>query len=86
MKPGAKRRNGKYGERAWLNKLARMPKNRINQLGEKSHFAKLTEANVRAIRRHSIMPRRNAEKIARRYGISEGYVYQLRARKRWKHI
>jgi hypothetical protein len=86
MKMGMRRRNGRYGERTWMRKLAAMPKDRSNQAGEKHHWAKLDRAAVLAIRKPTSMPRSNAKATARRFGISVGYVYQLRARKRWRHI
>lgn len=50
--------------------------------GERHHSARLTEADVRAIRAD---PRNNTE-VARAYGLDRSHVGQIRSRKAWKHV
>lgn len=50
--------------------------------GERAHSSKLTADDVRAIR----LSPDSAKVIAVRYGISEMYVYAIKARRTWKHI
>lgn len=51
--------------------------------GAANHFAKLTDADVLAIR-----TRKDATglALAKEYGITPGYLYQLRKGKSWKHL
>ena len=50
--------------------------------GTDSPAAKLTDADVRAIRASSLGP----TAIARVYGVSQSLVTMIRARKRWSHL
>lgn len=50
--------------------------------GEGSPLSKLTEADVRAIRTSAEKPR----EIAKRFGVTPGNVYSVRARKTWTHV
>lgn len=87
MKSGDPRRNGKFGTRVWMRKIAELKRYGYEYpKGEDSHRAKITEATVKKIREPVKMPRERAKAYARLYGISEGYVYHLRARRRWKHL
>lgn len=86
MKPGEKRRNGIYGEKKFLRLIRRLRKYDSFPRGEKHWCARLTADIVLKIRKPKEMPRREAKFLAKFYGISAGYVYHLRNRKRWTHI
>jgi predicted XRE-type DNA-binding protein len=51
-------------------------------LGERNPQAKLTEANVVAIRQSNLSQRALAEQL----GVTPGLISQIRSRKIWKHI
>ncbi len=57
---------------------------RVNVCGESHVHAKLTEAEVCEIRlsKGSV----SAKEIAKRYGVNEFYVYQLRRGRGWRHL
>jgi hypothetical protein len=57
---------------------------RITARGEGHGFAKLTEADVRAIR--SLRGVERQVDIAARYGISYGHVSMIQRRKKWAHV
>ena len=50
--------------------------------GERHHKAKLTEAQVKAIRADS----RSGKLIGRDYGVSDTMVYMIKTRKSWAHV
>lgn len=50
--------------------------------GEENPAAKLTEEEVRAIRRDT----RRAKQVAHDYGISLGHVWRIRNGVKWKHL
>lgn len=50
--------------------------------GERSGQAKLTEADVRAIRASSLLGRQ----LAHQYGISLGQIYKIRSGGYWSHV
>ena len=56
-------------------------KNRQSR-GEKHHWTKLTEADVRAI----LASRETATILSQRYGVALNTLYNLRTRKTWRHI
>ncbi len=51
--------------------------------GHENHFSKLTEEDVRAIRLRKDATGRS---LAKEYGITPGYLYQLRKGNSWKHV
>ena len=51
-------------------------------LGSRHHAAKLTEADVAAIRRD----RRVQREIAQQYGVSQSLIQQLQSNKGWNHV
>ncbi len=53
-----------------------------DHVGERHGCAKLTEADVREIRR-SALP---GKEVAARYGIAYGYVSHIRNKRRWRHL
>lgn len=53
-------------------------------IGEKHGYAKLTEANVREIRRLKGLV--HSKELAERFGISERYVRGIQERRTWKHL
>jgi hypothetical protein len=50
--------------------------------GERMHFAKLTEADVRAIRSDA----RGCHKLAKQYGVGPSTIKSVRARRTWRHV
>lgn len=65
------------------NILDRVHKNRSARMkGEKHPGSKITEADVRHIRGSSL----RYPKLAELYGVSKGTIYEIRARRSWKHI
>lgn len=57
-----------------------------DQRGEKNHQAKLTTQQVLEIRAKYVPFHYDQERIAKEYGISKSYVYNLLARRKWVHI
>jgi hypothetical protein len=53
-----------------------------SRLGEKHHSSKLTEKDVKFIRKSKLHP----TVISKRFNILREYVYVIRNRKVWKHI
>jgi hypothetical protein len=51
-------------------------------VGERNHFAKLTETDVRAIR----IAAGTQNEIAARFGVTRGLIAQIRLGKIWKHV
>ena len=51
-------------------------------LGSRHHAAKLTEADVVAIRHD----RRVQREIAQQYGVSQSLIQQLQSNKGWNHV
>lgn len=87
IKKGDKRRNGRYGEAAWMRRLSRMAyKAWPDRRGENNANIKVTASAVRAIRRIDIISRALAKKIGRVLKIHPGYVYALKSGARWKHL
>lgn len=88
MKKGDKRRNGLYGEKAWMHRIKPNLKGRENLWirGEKNPKAKVTAEAVYHIRQIKIIPYWLAKKIARALGIHPDYVYSLKGRRTWKHL
>jgi hypothetical protein len=58
---------------------------RVNtpQLGSKHGMAKLTEADVIAIRNDPRMPQ---SLIAKDYGVTKEMIYNIKKRRNWKHL
>jgi HNH endonuclease len=57
-------------------------------VGEQHHGAKLTEADVREIRRLYV-PRsfvNGTSALARRYGVAQGVVWSIVKRRTWRHV
>ncbi len=77
-----------HQSRSWMVKIAANRKYKNAPLGEKSGRAKLTADDVRFIRRSHVMPRRLAKSLAKSFGITWEYVYQLRSpnSKTWKWL
>jgi hypothetical protein len=63
------------------NQLDKVKKNRQAR-GVKNGRAKLTEDDVRAIRKDT----RSGKKIGADYGISDAMVYDIKTFKNWKHV
>lgn len=62
-------------------------KGRGKQLrGAGHHNAKLTEANVRAIRRVKTMCPKTYARLAKRYRVKPATIYYILAGKTWKHL
>jgi len=64
-------------------------RNGLMQIGEQCHKAKLTEDDVRQIRREyrlGTTMRASAVWLARKYGISRGMVVDIVNRRYWKHV
>ena len=56
-------------------------------LGEKNPGAKLTENDVRDIRRHAAEPYRGMfSELARRFGVSDSTIRAVVTRKCWRHV
>jgi hypothetical protein len=65
------------------NILDRAQKGRSrDQHGSEHHIAKLTEADVLAIRSDT----RSQRLIAKDYGVTPGAVAMIKRRERWKHL
>ena len=60
----------------------KVAKGRDNNRGTKHHAAKLTEADVIEIR----TSKETGQFLARKFGLSEGAVSQIRSRKAWKSL
>lgn len=59
--------------------------------GERVHFAKLTEAQVREIRRLHVPGRRlqaggNTKELAKKYGVQPGMITAITSGRTWKHV
>lgn len=54
----------------------------VTYRGERQHLAKITEADVRAIRQSPLM----SAELARQMNISAQIVYAIRSGKTWKHV
>jgi hypothetical protein len=52
--------------------------------GERNHMAKLTADDIREIRR--LRPTMSMTELAKRFGITRGYVCGIMGRRAWKHI
>jgi transposase len=81
--------NNCVGNLAWgtyLENAADRAKHGKNLNGEKNHLAKLTEDDVRAIRRDYKSGGVTHQDLADRYGISKHLVYLVIKRKMWRHI
>jgi hypothetical protein len=53
-------------------------------MGEKLHLSKLTEDDIRAIRRDH-RPR-NGAALGRKYGVTSANISSIIKRKTWKHV
>lgn len=67
------------------NRIDSVEKNRHSR-GERQGHSKLTEAQVREIRRQSSVEGIDVKELAQRYGIGVRAVYQVLSRKNWKHV
>jgi len=54
--------------------------------GEGNHFAKLTEDDVREIRRLIKSKEMKQRDMAKIYGVSESTITDIKTRKSWKHL
>lgn len=52
--------------------------------GEKHWMTKLTDADVRTIRKELLRP--TAVELAKRYGVTTTTIHNIRSGKTWKHI
>lgn len=86
--PGGDRRGCVNPDHLWLgtnadNMLDKAAKGRSNPAqGERHGAAKLTEADVLAIRTSQT----GARSLARRYGVHRTNIWNIRNRKTWRHV
>jgi len=78
-----KRRNGRYGTKAWMRRISKNRKYLNQAKGEQSGRAKIKEQDILWMRGCTAGMR---SYCIRKYGISERHWYHIRAKQRWKHI
>ncbi len=90
MKGKGGRELSEFQERLWMINILKKRKYENQAHGENSGVHKLIGGQVMIIRYPQKMPRKLAKHYAKRYGISEGYVYHLRSSnprvRKWKHL
>ena len=87
MKINGKRRNGIYGTRQWMQRLAEIPNKKWNyRKGEYNPRAKLSPLIVNFIHTLDKIPRSLALSISRVLNIHPSYVYHLKSGRRWSHL
>lgn len=80
------RRLSAFQEAPFLRSLRKFRKYQNMPKGEKHHGSKLIAGQIYIIRHPEVMTRAMAKEYASKYGISPGYIYHIRARRRWKHL
>lgn len=66
-----------------IDKLAKGRQSRVRQPGSKNPLAKLSEADIRAIRADTTTLQKD---LAQRYGVSRPHISQIQSGGRWGHI
>ena len=61
-------------------------KHGTSNAGEQHGMHKLTEADIRAIRKMAFSGRYKAQDIADKFGIHKAYVRQIKYKRVWKHL
>lgn len=81
---------GKMERKRWAavspEKKQKVHEARRQLVGEKAPGAKLTDADVRAIRRLADKGDLSVRKIGEQFGIATSTVSKIRLKKRWRHI
>jgi len=80
------RRLTKFHQTPWMIEIRKKRGYKTQPKGTAHWCVKLTEANVVYIRSFGSVSRALSKFIGRLFKIHPSYVYQIRARKRWRHI